>query len=125
MHAMLVTARGQGTDRLAREENRGISRIEPGSLSRTDHWRFTPVSCRPLFEDVFDPEQVSVESYRNVLAAVASLTGMAQKELWQAELDRVDPNLPVMVAVRAVKRTNASPHGSTCGAILAAGNWLI
>jgi SAM-dependent methyltransferase len=88
----------------------GISRIEPGSLSRTDHWRFTPASCRRLFEDVFGPGQVSVEAHGNVLAAIAFLTGMAQEELSPAELDRADPHFPVVVAVRAVKRAGASPQ---------------
>jgi hypothetical protein len=45
-----------------------------------------------------------VSAYGNVLAAIAFLTGMAAEELSSEELDHLDEEYPVIVAVRAVRR---------------------
>jgi SAM-dependent methyltransferase len=81
----------------------GISRIGMRELE-TDFWRFTPPSCHRLFEANFDPDEVLVRSYGNVLTARAFLTGLAAEELSTQELDTSDPSYPVIVAVRARKR---------------------
>jgi hypothetical protein len=69
-----------------------------------DYWRFTPASCRQLFDEEFGAEQARVYSYGSVLTAVAFLSGMAYEELSRRELDARDEYFPVVVAVRAVKK---------------------
>ncbi len=85
----------------------GISRIGPEDLA-TDHWRFTPNSCRRMFDAAFGPGGVTVSSYGNVLSAIAFLEGMAREELSAAEVSVVDPFYPVIVAVRARKAAAGS-----------------
>jgi SAM-dependent methyltransferase len=71
---------------------------------KSDYWRFTVASCTNLFGDVFGLEQITVRSYGNVLTAVAFLTGMAQEELSQRELDSHDQHIPLIITIRAVKK---------------------
>lgn len=68
-----------------------------------DYWRFTSLSLRMLFEEVFPKENVTVESQGNVLAAVAFLHGLAIEELRQEELDFRDPNFELSILLKAVK----------------------
>jgi hypothetical protein len=60
-------------------------------------------TCRRLFGDRFGSEHVEVDSYGNVLTAVAFLMGMAEEELSLDELDTRDDRFPVLISVRAVK----------------------
>jgi hypothetical protein len=46
---------------------------------------------------------VTVDTYGNVLAAIAFLHGLAREDLSDRELDVRDDFYPVVVAVRAVK----------------------
>ncbi len=69
-----------------------------------DYWRFTPASCDLLFGEVFGSANVAVESHGNVLAAIASMSGMAREELSRRELETCDARYPLVVTVRAVKR---------------------
>jgi hypothetical protein len=75
-----------------------------------DFWRFTDASARRLFGDVFGNENIEVQSFGNVLAACAFLYGLGADELRREELDDVDRDYPVTVAVRAVK--TPLPYGS-------------
>jgi SAM-dependent methyltransferase len=79
-----------------------VSRLAGEGYS--DYWRFTPDSCARIFGDLFGSEQVTVNSYGNVLAATAFLQGMACEELSERELDVRDERYPVLLAVRAVKK---------------------
>ena len=72
---------------------------------KTDYWRFTVASCSALFGEVFGPDQITVQSHGNVLTAVAFLAGMAREELSSSELDTHDEYIPLVITVRAVKRT--------------------
>ncbi|CAA9295622.1 MAG: hypothetical protein AVDCRST_MAG26-4425 [uncultured Chloroflexia bacterium] len=69
-----------------------------------DYWRFTPASCNLLFGEVFGAANVAVESHGNVLAAIASMSGMAREELSLREMETRDERYPLVVTVRAVKR---------------------
>jgi hypothetical protein len=69
-----------------------------------DFWRFTTLSARRMFEEAFDAGNVTVESYGNVLAAIAFLHGLAAQELTDAELNHRDPDYEVLIAVRACKK---------------------
>ena len=82
----------------------GISPISRYDMERWgDYWRFTSLSTRRLFEEVFPPANVTVEAYGNVLAATALLYGLASHELRTQELDFRDPDYEVSITVRAVK----------------------
>jgi SAM-dependent methyltransferase len=82
----------------------GISQISRYDMERWgDYWRFTTLSARLLFEEVFPAANVSVEAYGNVLSAIAFLHGLAAEELGREELDHRDPNYEVLIALRAVK----------------------
>jgi SAM-dependent methyltransferase len=83
----------------------GISKLStrPGGAWE-EQWHLTPASARRLFADVFGDDAVTVSVYGNVLAAVAFLHGVAAAELTDRELVHQDPDFPVVVAVRAVKR---------------------
>ncbi len=75
-----------------------------------DYWRFTEASVRRLLEDAFGPGGATVESHGNVLAAVGFLHGLAAGELERRELDYNDPDYPILVTARAVKRAGG-PRG--------------
>ena len=80
----------------------GISKIETRAWGGSC-WAFTTLAAQRIFEDVFPPPSVQVESHGNVLASCAFLYGMAAEELSQEELDYRDPEYQVVVTVRAVK----------------------
>jgi hypothetical protein len=83
----------------------GISQISRYDMDRWgDWWRLTDASARRLFGDAFDPVDVEVTCYGNVLAACAFLQGLAADELSHKELDSEDPDYQVVIAVRAIKR---------------------
>jgi SAM-dependent methyltransferase len=73
-----------------------------------DYWRFTSLSARRLFEEVFPPECVTVEAHGNVLVGAALLYGLAVEDLRRHELDAHDPNYEVTIAVRASKPAAAA-----------------
>ena len=84
--------------------------VSPGVTPQTegggvDHWRFTTASIRQLLMAEFPPEDVIVEGFGNVLAAVASLHGLAAEEFAPAELDHCDPAFETLVAARAIRRS--------------------
>jgi len=82
----------------------GINRISRYDMDRWgEYWRFTTLSASRLFEEIFPPNNVTVQGYGNVLAAVAFLHGLAVSELSQQELDYCDADYDVLIAVRAVK----------------------
>jgi len=70
-----------------------------------DYWRFTTLSARRLFQEVFPPEGVTVEAYGNVLTTIGFLHGLAVKDLKRGELYPHDPNYELVICVRAAKAT--------------------
>jgi ubiquinone/menaquinone biosynthesis C-methylase UbiE len=82
----------------------GISQMAQNEMEYCgDYWRFTSISLRRLFEEVFPAANVTVEAHGNVLAAISFLHGLAQEELRKDELDYRDPNFEVSVLLKAVK----------------------
>jgi SAM-dependent methyltransferase len=69
-----------------------------------DYWRFTPLGARELFGATFG-DDIDVRAYGNVLTAAAFLAGAAREELSARDLEAHDPAFPVLVAIRAVKRS--------------------
>ena len=72
-----------------------------------EYWRFTSLSARLLFEEVFSAGNVTVRSYGNVLAAISFLEGLAVEDLKKKELDAVDRSYEVLIGIRAVKAENS------------------
>jgi glycosyltransferase involved in cell wall biosynthesis len=82
----------------------GVSSVDSGEWGPSWYWSLTPAALNRLLGGRFDEENISMTDYGNVLAAVAFLHGLAEHELSPAELDAHDPQYPVIVAARAVKR---------------------
>jgi SAM-dependent methyltransferase len=82
----------------------GISQLcRPDADLWGDYWRFTSRSARRLFEESFQPDNVTVESFGNVLAAIAFLHGLSAEDLRESELELRDPDFELLIGVRAVK----------------------
>jgi SAM-dependent methyltransferase len=79
-----------------------VSRIGRGELA-PEYWRFTPTTCKILFERAFPGGEIEVRGRGNVLPCVAFLMGMATEELSARELETADPFFPLLVTVRATK----------------------
>lgn len=76
----------------------------PGGIAEpVDRWRLTPSAARSLFEEAFGESHVTVETYGNALAAVGFIQGLAVRDFQPAELDRHDPDYPVVVGICAVR----------------------
>ncbi|MFT3662363.1 MAG: methyltransferase domain-containing protein [Gordonia sp. (in: high G+C Gram-positive bacteria)] len=82
----------------------GLSQIGDPRWAAQWYWNFTQCSAERLFGDEFGPDQVSVDVHGNVFAATAFLQGVAWEETSPADLDVVDPEYPVILAVRATKK---------------------
>jgi len=96
----------------------GIAQLSSYDMARWgEYWRFTSLSARRLFEEIFPRENIEVKSYGNVLTAIAFLHGLAAEELSREELDYHDPNYEVVITLRAVKeepsQTFVHSHGSS------------
>jgi SAM-dependent methyltransferase len=89
---LLTTA--HGISRVARREG-----VDPWG----EYWHFTSQSLRRLFTEQFPAGGVRIEVYGNVLAAIASLQGLAAEELRREELDYRDPDYELLIGVRAQK----------------------
>jgi SAM-dependent methyltransferase len=82
----------------------GISQISHYDMEHWgEYWRFTSVSARRLFTEVFPEHCIAVQAYGNVLAATAFLHGLTAQELSREELDYRDPNYEVILGIRANK----------------------
>jgi SAM-dependent methyltransferase len=65
----------------------GISNADPAEWGPTWHYSFTHHSVERMCNDAFAGFEIDLESFGNVLAAVAFLHGLGKGELTQAELD--------------------------------------
>lgn len=82
----------------------GISQISRYDMDRWgDYWRFTDLSIKKLFDEVFGSENVEVEAYGNVLAATAFLQGISAEELTQEELFYKDIDYQLTITIKAKK----------------------
>ena len=82
----------------------GIQKIDRVDMEREgEFWRFTTLSLRRLFEEVFPADHLEVEAYGNVLAAIAFLHGFAVEDLRRRDLEYQDPDFQVSIVLRAVK----------------------
>ena len=81
----------------------GITHIARDEWTASWYWHFTTLSAKRLFEEVFAPSHVQVQSHGNVLASAAFLYGLAVDELDKEELDYRDPDYELLITVKAVK----------------------
>ena len=83
----------------------GISQVSRYDAERWgDYWRFTPQAVQRLLAGLFPESHVTLQTYGNVRSASALLDGRAAHELRPIELTHTDPDYPVLIAARAVKR---------------------
>jgi glycosyltransferase involved in cell wall biosynthesis len=82
----------------------GVSSVDAGEWGEAWLWSLTPSALRRLLRLRFAADDVDVVAYGNVLTAVAFLHGLAADELRADEYAPADPQYPVIVAGRAVKR---------------------
>lgn len=82
----------------------GISQISRYDMDRWgDYWRFTTLSIKKIFSEVFGEENVEVDFYGNVLSSVAFLEGISAEELTMEELFYKDANYQLTIVVKAKK----------------------
>lgn len=75
-----------------------------GRESWGDYWRFTDRAAERLFGSVFDPADVEVRAYGNVLLTSAFLYGLAAEDMRPSDFADDDEDFQILVAVRARKR---------------------
>jgi hypothetical protein len=82
----------------------GICQISRYDMERWgDYWRFTTASIEKLFRPIFK-DRLEIESFGNVLAAIAFLQGMAVEDLPNPSLlDVKDRDYQVLIALVARK----------------------
>lgn len=78
-----------------------ISRVDMDLYG--EYWRVTTASARRLFEEQFPQNAVTVKAYGNVLAVAAQIHGFIREDFYEAELDSYDPDIELVIGVRAVK----------------------
>lgn len=82
----------------------GISQISRYDMERWgDYYRFTDLSMKIAFEEVFGKGNVYVETYGNVFTAIAFLHGFAAEELPHKKIFYKDPDYQVIIAIKAIK----------------------
>lgn len=85
----------------------GLSPIDPGEWGKDWLWSFTPQSMRRMMAEAFGEDGFTLEAHGNAFAATAFLQGIALEEVDPQWLAPVDPNYPVILAVRAVRGGDA------------------
>jgi SAM-dependent methyltransferase len=78
-----------------------VSRVDPVEL---DLWRFTPAGLERLLRDELPEATIEVRGYGNLLAALATLLGVAVQELDARKLELHDRFFPIIVGARVEKR---------------------
>lgn len=83
----------------------GISKVarREGIDDWGEYWHFTSQSMHKLFQETFPGATIQIETYGNVVAAIAYLHGLATEDLRQEELDYLDRDYELLITVRAVK----------------------
>lgn len=82
----------------------GLTQISRYDMDRWgDFWRFTDLSLKKCFAEVFPETQLEVSSYGNLYAAIALLKGMATEEVCEKELLKKDPDYQIVITAKAIK----------------------
>jgi SAM-dependent methyltransferase len=67
------------------------------------YWNYTERGVERLLGEVFEPSDVFVQAYGNLVSAIALLEGLSSGELKESELDARDPAYQVLIVARAVR----------------------
>jgi len=82
----------------------GITKINPVDRALWgEYWHYTTESAKRLLGEYFPSPNVTVESFGNVVVAIAALQGISWQELREEERNHRDPEFEVLITVRAVK----------------------
>ena len=81
----------------------GISHIDKGEWKDYWLWSFTDTSMRRLMLELFEDQQLRIQTYGNVYVATAFLYGMGLPEVRADFLDKHDPSYQVIIAVSVTK----------------------
>jgi glycosyltransferase involved in cell wall biosynthesis len=68
-------------------------------------WSFTDKAMKKLIEEQFHSQSTVIKTYGNVLVASAFLYGMGVSEIRMEDLDYRDPNMQVIITVKAIKKS--------------------
>jgi hypothetical protein len=83
----------------------GICQISRYDMDRWgDYWRFTELSIKKSFEEVFGNKNVEVDTYGNVLTATSFLHGISAEELTKEEIFYKDRDYQVTITIKATKK---------------------
>jgi len=83
----------------------GITPIAYDQWGEAWYWSFTDMAMKKVMAETFPAGNIDVNNYGNVLSATAFLYGMGEGELTQKQLDVHDPNMQVIITVKAVKNS--------------------
>jgi hypothetical protein len=83
----------------------GIAQISRYDMDRWgDYWRFTNLSIQRLFEQVYDPSKIEIQTFGNVYAANAFLQGLAVEDLPTTDcLKHKDDDYQIIIGIFAIK----------------------
>ena len=82
----------------------GISQISSYDMERWgDYWRFTTLSAKKAFVEVFGEGNVEVDFYGNCLTATCFLRGIAAEELSKEKLDVKNKDYQLTITIVAKK----------------------
>lgn len=81
----------------------GISHIDQGEWKEHWFWSFTDNSISRILSEIFPAENVSVESFGNILVATAFLYGIGLPELKKEQIEYNDAHYQVIICASAVK----------------------
>ena len=83
----------------------GLSQISRYDMERWgDYWRFTDLSIKKMFEEVFGEGHVEVQIYGNALAATAFIQGLSVEDIPNInKLMYMDENYQIIIGIKAVK----------------------
>ena len=85
----------------------GISQISRYDMDRWgDYWRFTDLSIKNAFAEVFGEKNVEVKTYGNLLTVTSFLHGIPAEELTSDELFSIDKDYQLTITIKAVKNKN-------------------
>ena len=68
-----------------------------------EYWHFTAQSMKALAEEFWQPENVTIRTYGNVMTACCFLQGLAAEELLPEHLDYHDEDFEVIIVARLQK----------------------
>jgi glycosyltransferase involved in cell wall biosynthesis len=81
----------------------GITPVDPDEDQYHWYWSFTGNAIDKLLMQYFDPVNIQVHTFGNVLVAASFLYGIEVSKLNKIELEQHDPAYQVVIAAKAVK----------------------